>query len=810
MWEMLDPDLECGNECGGPGPPPEFLVPPPPRPPFLAELVNCNEEQLLLQQTTAPFGGGAGGAAGSFAEVDMCEAFPIIDASYHSGPSFQTSAMIVLCSGLLLLVIFISSLLVWKHKRKVQNFLPCKTPTRGPPHLDATGVPTGHSVTYEDPDVHLGHHPLVMRHHHHHHHHHNMELHAKQIHYPSGYPMPRSPPLFICSSPGPDPYRSHDNVYEELEHGPGRDTDSEPPIQSDDDFAEDELSLPGDRSFHKSPSDGGTTVATIYHDRSNGGGSSNSAVTTASASTMPVTDGGGGGGGCCAAGVEGSVGGPPAPATAAGSGPSSAYLERNRTERNSLLSSSSSSGNDNTHPLAHHHHHHRGGTAAVPPSSSAGGLNGAGNSNNNNNNGSSGGGNSSGSSSASNSNRNSNSSTDCGNNNNSNNNNNNNNSNSSGSSSLPNGTGGTTHCNGVGGVLGLFRSRKHHPAATLGSSGRRQAAPAFNSCSLDGGPLGEPVVLPPMYDDRGMMTLPPPAYAHTLTTTTTGTGGHHHHHPLHHHPHHHHLNSVNNNSLGNQHHHRSNYYSTIDDDGGGPASEPLDPVERRNRINAQLSASAGGVSTIFRNGHRTPGTTVGAPIGGYGSGRSRTNPRRHGRNGNSGSQQQQPLAVISAPSQDPSQYIYHEPVFHEGLIYDGCLSHTYSDRSGGSGSTGTGSTGGGVAYHHPYILPQFTTFRNGGGGGVGGGSVAGVPPSSHPAGTNGGHSIYSRDSSFGSDSGYSQHTQTSNRSVAGWSHRRPAGGQSGTGTVANPKVAATATEQQQQQQPPQSTMVVDS
>ncbi|KXJ73041.1 hypothetical protein RP20_CCG016636 [Aedes albopictus] len=62
------------------------------------------------------------------------------------------------------------------HKRKVQNFLPCKTPTRGPPHhLDATGVSAAHSVTYEDPDVHLGHHPLVMRHHHHHHHH-NMEI----------------------------------------------------------------------------------------------------------------------------------------------------------------------------------------------------------------------------------------------------------------------------------------------------------------------------------------------------------------------------------------------------------------------------------------------------------------------------------------------------------------------------------------------------------------------------------------------------------------------------------------------------------
>uniref|UniRef100_A0A4Y0BJR2 Uncharacterized protein n=1 Tax=Anopheles funestus TaxID=62324 RepID=A0A4Y0BJR2_ANOFN len=779
MWEMLDPDLECGNECGGPGPPPEFLVPPPPRPPFLAELVNCNEEQL--QQT--PFGGGA---TGSFADVDMCEAFPIIDASYHSGPSFQTSAMIVLCSGLLLLVIFISSLLVWKHKRKVQNFLPCKTPTRGPPHLDATGVSAAHSVTYEDPDVHLGHHPLVMRHHHHHHHHHNMELHAKQIHYPSGYPMPRSPPLFICSSPGPDPYRSHDNVYEELEHGPGRDTDSEPPIQSDDDFAEDELSLPGDRSFHKSPSDGGTTVATIYHDRSNGG-SSNSAGTTASGSTVPVTDG--------------LVAGPPG----------AAYLERNRTERNSLLSSSSSSGNDNNHPL--HHNGHRVATAGGNgTATSAGGVNsnsagaacggggvGSSNSQSNNNNGS----NSSGSSSASNSNRNSNSSTDCG--------NNNNNNNNTHPGSVANGT----NCNGnsvvpSSGALGLFRTRKHHPA-TLGGSGRRTGGVAgvghpfaggvTNTCtsSLDGGPLGgDPVVLPPMYDDRGMMTLPPPVYNHTLSTS------HHHHHP--HHGHHsHHLNSVNNNSTTGG---RSNYYSTIDD-----AGELLDPVERRNRINAQLSASASGpigtVSTIFRNGHRGPvAPSYGVPPSG--GGRSRTNPRASdrrtgGRNGNGSSQ----LAVISTP-QDPSQYIYHEPVFHEGLIYDGCLSHTYSDRSGGSGSTGTGSTGG-VAYH-PYILPQFTTFRNGsvpgivGGGGPGVGGGVGVPPSSHPAG----HSIYSRDSSFGSDSGYSQHTQTSNRSVAGWSQRRPTGQSttssngSGTGgSVATvPQKAPNSTEQQPSSVPP--------
>lgn len=51
-----------------------------------------------------------------------------------------------------------------RHKRKVQNFLPCKTPTRGP--LDPSVMPVGHSAAYEDPDIHMGHHrPLVMRQH---------------------------------------------------------------------------------------------------------------------------------------------------------------------------------------------------------------------------------------------------------------------------------------------------------------------------------------------------------------------------------------------------------------------------------------------------------------------------------------------------------------------------------------------------------------------------------------------------------------------------------------------------------------------
>ncbi|XP_058055676.1 hornerin [Anopheles bellator] len=755
MWEMMDPDLECGTECGGPGPPPEFLVPPPPRPPFLAELLNCNEEQQQQQQQQQqlPFGVATGGSSSSssFADVDMCEAFPILDASYHSGPSFQTSAMIVLCSVLLLLVIFISSLLVWKHKRKVQNFLPCKTPTRGGPHhphLDAAGVHSGaHSVTYEDPDVHLGHHPLVMRHHHHHH---NMELHAKQIHYPSGYPMPRSPPLFICSSPGPDPYRSHDNVYEELEHGHlhhhhhhhphhlqqqqqqsvgGRDTDSEPPIQSDDDFAEDELSLPGDRSFHKSPSDA-TTVATIYHDRSNGGGSSNSAVTTASAATVPASDLGGG------------------------------VLERNRTERNSLLSSSSSSNaNDNPIPLPPRGGNgSNGGGGPSPPGGGGGTGTGGSLGNNNNNNGSN-------SSSASNSNRNSNSSADCASGHSGNGNG------SSGGSNNNNNTGSGKNAGGgqadqgallAGGLGGLFRSHRkqhHHPSATLGSGrsrGRRGGGqhplPAATAPAPIPAPDTDPIGLPPLYDERGMMTLPPPAYHHPLHHPVSG--GHHHQHHL--------MNSLNNNSASSANSGgRSNYYSTIDDD------ELLDPVERRNRINAQLSAGPAAVSTIFR--HRGPAPSPPLPphhhqhhhhnnngplrLG------SRTNPRNGAGGGGSGMLRN---GVIAEPN--PAQYIYHEPVsFHEGLIYDGCLS--YSDRSGGSGSTG-GSTG--TAGGHPYILPQFSTFRSGSGSGGGGAvMISGAPGSGAAA-------IYSRDSSFGSDSGYSQHTQASNRSGGGcWQGHRP-------------------------------------
>lgn len=56
MWEMFDPDFDCGNECG-PGPPPVFFIPAPPRPPFLSELTKCSEDVLI--------------------DIEMCEAIPV-------------------------------------------------------------------------------------------------------------------------------------------------------------------------------------------------------------------------------------------------------------------------------------------------------------------------------------------------------------------------------------------------------------------------------------------------------------------------------------------------------------------------------------------------------------------------------------------------------------------------------------------------------------------------------------------------------------------------------------------------------------
>ncbi|GJQ66076.1 hypothetical protein Trydic_g4161 [Trypoxylus dichotomus] len=176
----------------------------------------------------------------------VVDAPALIDASYRSSPSLQTSAVIVLCSVLLGLAVFIGIILVWKHKRKVQNFLPCKTS----PQSNREG-PATTGVIYEDlheararptpPLHHTGGGHIVAP---------SIEMIDVKsnhlTHFPSGYPMSNHPPVFLCSSPGPDPYSSQDlynPVYEELS-----DADSElaPAPHSEDEFAEDELSLGGE------------------------------------------------------------------------------------------------------------------------------------------------------------------------------------------------------------------------------------------------------------------------------------------------------------------------------------------------------------------------------------------------------------------------------------------------------------------------------------------------------------------------------------------------------------------------------------
>ncbi|XP_048517953.1 uncharacterized protein LOC109545667 [Dendroctonus ponderosae] len=224
MWDVIDAAADC--EC--PGPPPEFLLPPPPRPPSLQPLdpMFCTDDPLT---------------------IETCDALPLIDASYRSSPSSQTLAVIVLCSVLLGLLVFIAVILVWKHKR-VQNFLPCKnSPQNNCDAAAATGL-------YEDLNEVLPRHTTTP-----HHHHHQLTgghivapsiemIDVKNnIHYPSGYPISQHPPVFLCSSPGPDPYSSQDlynPVYEELSDA---DTDAERHGgHSEDEFAEDELSLAGE------------------------------------------------------------------------------------------------------------------------------------------------------------------------------------------------------------------------------------------------------------------------------------------------------------------------------------------------------------------------------------------------------------------------------------------------------------------------------------------------------------------------------------------------------------------------------------
>ncbi|XP_018402264.1 PREDICTED: uncharacterized protein LOC108779364 [Cyphomyrmex costatus] len=258
-WRMEELETLESTECPEcPGPPPEFRLPPPPRPPFLTEGTFCSESPL--------------------AELEDCVAIPMIDASYHTNPSLQSTALIITCAVVLLLMAAIVSVVFWKHKRKVQNLLPCKSAAGaaavagrgrvlpdGQPHPGPGigGGGAGGAVLYEDLQDHTVSHSQL--------HNHLPTSHGQAPTIEMLDVKDGGRGVFVCSSPGPDPYTSQDlynPVYEELSNGDHPETDEESELNarnrlhhhhhhhrhhhrtsnaskpaSEDEFAEDELSV---------------------------------------------------------------------------------------------------------------------------------------------------------------------------------------------------------------------------------------------------------------------------------------------------------------------------------------------------------------------------------------------------------------------------------------------------------------------------------------------------------------------------------------------------------------------------------------
>ncbi|XP_045532865.1 uncharacterized protein LOC123720346 [Pieris brassicae] len=211
MWDLEPTDLK---ECDCLGPPPEFLLPPPPRPPFLQAEYYCGDDPI--------------------ADLETCDTEPKIDAYNHSGPSLQTSAVIALCSIVLVLGIFIGAILVWKHKRKVTNLLPSKFTAPSQSSGSQRRAPPP-APLYEDLQDLPRRPPLPQR----------PEIEPQLEMVETKRPNCQGR-VFVCGTGGSwrsgNPCSNNCNapVYEELPH---RSDDS---VHSDDHFAEDELSLVGD------------------------------------------------------------------------------------------------------------------------------------------------------------------------------------------------------------------------------------------------------------------------------------------------------------------------------------------------------------------------------------------------------------------------------------------------------------------------------------------------------------------------------------------------------------------------------------
>ncbi|XP_076306285.1 uncharacterized protein LOC143222942 [Tachypleus tridentatus] len=229
-WEGKDEDFDyC--DCPGPPSPPQFVIPPPPPPPSLQL---CQGEHTDLQ---------------------YCKVRALGSDNTH--PHFYFLPVIAVVSSVVV-VISVASFLLWKHKKKIQNFLPCKSG-----HQTRCDVDNSNGVTYND--VLMNHHPVRLSN--------NRGLEAQTLtpielldvkfaryKYPHLVPVSHKKILFTSekgrsmhSDKGKDLFSP---VYEEIcgasdgkdgSHSSNSDIDDSEVdariVASEDEFAEDELSL---------------------------------------------------------------------------------------------------------------------------------------------------------------------------------------------------------------------------------------------------------------------------------------------------------------------------------------------------------------------------------------------------------------------------------------------------------------------------------------------------------------------------------------------------------------------------------------
>ncbi|XP_037523893.1 uncharacterized protein LOC119401275 [Rhipicephalus sanguineus] len=134
---LASPD--CGDDVG-PGcfpRPPEFGVPPPPLPPGLCSSVASGRRS----------------GASSSDELQFCEVRPV-GAELTTPSAFPSLPVIAVCSSVVLVAVLVASFLLWKHKKKVQNFLPCKSPHQGGVPCDLSAA---NGAAYSD---------ILLNHHH--------------------------------------------------------------------------------------------------------------------------------------------------------------------------------------------------------------------------------------------------------------------------------------------------------------------------------------------------------------------------------------------------------------------------------------------------------------------------------------------------------------------------------------------------------------------------------------------------------------------------------------------------------------------